>query len=174
MGSPESEARRYDDEGPVHEVQVPSFYLGRYPVTNEEYERFLTDNSDVQEPRYWADGRFNQHWQPVVGVSWEEAQRYAAWAGLRLPSEAEWEYACRAGTCTRYATGDTESDLSRAGWYHENSDGKLHPVGEKVPNAFGLYDMHGNVWEWVADDGHDNYKTAPNDGRAWIDDPRRG
>jgi formylglycine-generating enzyme required for sulfatase activity len=172
MGSPESEEGRWDDEGPVHEVQVPDFYMGRYPVTNEEYGRFLTENPDVQEPEYWADRQFNQPRQPVVGVSWEDARRYAEWAGLRLPSEAEWEYACRAETRTRYYTGDTEEDLGRAGWYRENSDEKLHPVGEKEPNVFGLYDMHGNVWEWVEDDWHDNYATAPNDGRAWIDAPR--
>ncbi len=91
---------------------------------------------------------------------------------MRLPSEAEWEYACRANTITRYYTGDTDKDLDRAGWYRENSGGELHPVGDKEPNAYGLYDMHGNVYEWVEDDWHDNYKGAPDNGRAWVDDPR--
>ena len=133
---------------------------------------FLNENPKTSIPEYWADRRFNQPRQPVVGVSWENAQRYAEWAGLRLPSEAEWEYACRAGTQTRYYTGDTEKELDRAGWYDENSGDKLHPVGEKEPNGFGLYDMHGSVLEWVEDDWHENYDGAPEDGRAWIDEPR--
>ena len=108
----------------------------------------------------------------MVGVSWDDAGRYAAWAGLRLPSEAEWEYACRANTKTRYYTGDMQKDLDRAGWYRENSGEELHPVGEKEPNAWGLYDMHGNVFEWVEDDWHDNYDGAPDDGRVWVDKPR--
>ena len=108
MGSPESEEGRYSDEGPVHEVTVPSFEMGKYPVTNEQYGKFLEENPDATEPEYWADRRFNQPRQPVVGVSWEDARRFAAWAGLRLPSEAEWEYACRAGTRTRYYSGSTE------------------------------------------------------------------
>jgi formylglycine-generating enzyme required for sulfatase activity len=172
MGSPESEKGHFEWESPLHEVQVSDFYLGRFSVTNEEYGRFLEENPDISEPKYWADRRFNQLKQPVVGVSWEDAGRYAAWAGLRLPSEAEWEYACRANTNTRYYTGDTEKDLDRAGWYGENSGGELHPVGEKEPNAYGLYDMHGNVYEWVDDEWHNNYDGAPNDGRAWIDKHR--
>jgi formylglycine-generating enzyme required for sulfatase activity len=172
MGSPATEEGHLKSESPLHEVQVPDFYLGRFAVTNEEYGLFLKENPDASEPEYWAERRFNQPRQPVVGVSWDDAQRYAAWAGLRLPSEAEWEYACRANTNTRYCTGDTEKDLDRAGWYRENSGGELHPVGDKEPNAYGLYDMHGNVYEWVEDAWHDNYNGAPDDGRAWIDNPR--
>ena len=172
MGSPESEEGRYEFEGPLHEVHVKDFHLGRYPVTNEEYSRFLKENSDMSEPEYWADRQFNQPRQPVIGVSWQDAGAYARWAGLRLPTEAEWEYACRAGTRTRFYTGDKDKDLDRAGWYAKNSGNQLHPVGEKEPNGFGLYDMHGNVWEWVEDDWHDNYGGAPDDGSAWIDEPR--
>lgn len=172
MGSPESEKDRDDDEGPQHEVSVPAFYMGRYPVTNAEYGKFLSQSKDTKEPAYWGDRKYNQLRQPVVGVSWNDAKAYADWAGLSLPSEAQWEYACRAGTTTRYYTGDSETDLDRAGWYDKNSDYKLHVVGEKEPNACGLYDMHGNVYEWVEDDWHENYEDAPADGRAWVGNPR--
>jgi len=172
MGSPVTEKNRYEEEGPQHKVQIQDFCMGRYPVTNEEYGRFMKEESDIPEPEFWADRKFNQPRQPVVGVSWKDAQRYAKWAGLRLPTEAEWEYACRAGTDTRYYTGDKEKDLDRAGWYREISDEQTHPVGEKEPNTIGLYDMHGNVFEWVEDDWHGSYNSAPEDGSAWIDEPR--
>jgi len=169
MGSPETDKNRQKDEGPVHEVQVKDFYMGKYPVTNEEYGRFLGENPNTSEPKHWADRAYNQPKQPVVGVSWEDATTYAQWSGLELPSEAQWEYACRANTQTRFYTGDLEEDLDRAGWYTNNSDNRLHPVGEKIPNGFGLYDMHGNVHEWVHDHWHDNYEGAPDDGSAWVD-----
>ena len=173
MGSPNGEVGRQDNEWPVHEVYVKSFYLCRYPVTNEEYARFLKD-SGVRKPEQWGDPQFNRSRQPVVGVNWEEARRFAKLAGGRLPSEAEWEYACRAGKKTAFASGDSEPHLARVGWYKGNSDGKLHDVGEKEPNAFGLYDMHGNVWEWCEDDWHGNYESAPTDGSAWIEGARGG
>ena len=97
---------------------------------------------------------------PVENVSWEDAQIFinvlnqTGTGTYRLPTEAEWEYACRAGTTTRYYTGDLETDLDRAGWYHTNTGSKPHSVGGKEPNAFGLYDMHGNVLEWCEDDWH--------------------
>ena len=149
MGCPEGE-NCFPYESPQHQVTVSDFYIGRYPVTNEEYDRFL-EATGAKEPAYWADRKFNQPKQPVVGVSWDDVQAYAKWAGLRLPTEAEWEYACRAETQTRYYTGDSVKDLDRAGWYDSNSGSSLHPVGEKEPNAFGLYDMHGNVYEWCQD-----------------------
>ena len=172
MGSPEKEKGRDKDEGPQRTVQVSGFYMGRYPVTNEEYGRFLAENPKAPEPEYWSDRQYNQSRQPVVGVSWEDARQYAEWAGLQLPSEAQWEYACRAGSQTAYCSGDKLEDLDRVGWYEGNSGDRLHPVGEKEPNEFGLYDMHGNVWEWVEDDWHDSYEGAPDDGSAWIDRPR--
>jgi formylglycine-generating enzyme required for sulfatase activity len=160
---------KYDFEQPIHEAHVPEFYMGRYPVTNEEYGRYLEANPGTDEPYEWSNRKFNQPRQPVVGVSWHDAKKFARWAGLDLPSEAQWEYACRAGTDTEYYTGNSESDLDRAGWYSKNSGSQTHPVGEKEPNAFGLYDMHGNVWEWCEDHYHGNYEGAPDDGSAWVD-----
>lgn len=157
-------------ESPRHSVKIQGFCLGRYPVTNEQYARYLVANPNVPKPDYWSDRKFNQPKQPVVGVSWDDAQKYCTWAGLRLPSEAEWEYACRAGSKTSYWSGDSQQDLAKAAWYEENSGARLHQVGEKEANGFGLYDMHGNVLEWVEDCRHENYQGAPEDGSAWVVD----
>ena len=172
MGSPDSEAGRYDDEGPQHRVSVPAVQMGRYAVTNEEFARFLAAHPDATTPHYWSDRRYNQARQPVVGIGWEEARRFAGWVGGRLPTEAEWEYAARAGTTEPYLIGSTRDDLNRFGWHAENAENRLHHVGEKEPNAWGLHDVLGNVWEWTEDDWHATYKRAPDNGSAWVDTPR--
>jgi formylglycine-generating enzyme required for sulfatase activity len=165
MGSPDGMGD--DDERPAHEASIRPFYLGRYPVTNEEYARFLKAHPEVEQPACWADRRFNQGRQPAVGVNWEQARRFARWAGGRLPSEAEWEYAARAGSVTEYFWGESAAEADEYAWHSGNSRGATHPVGEKRPNAFGLHDMAGNVWEWVQDRWHENYRGAPADGAAW-------
>lgn len=172
MGSPVSERGRHESESPVHRVKVDDFYLSRHPVTNAQYRRFIEANPGAHQPVYWDVYGFNQPSQPAVGVSWDDAGVFCQWAGLRLPSEAEWEYACRAGTDAAFGSGHTAASLAPVAWYRDNAAGKPHPVGEKRPNGFGLYDMHGNVWEWVEDDWHDSYLGAPADGTPWVDEPR--
>ncbi len=169
MGSPAGEKGRRSYEGPVREVEIRDFYLGRSPVTNEEYGRFLEANPNARKPKYWNDRQYSQSSQPVVGIGWDDAQRYCTWAGLVLPSEAQWEYACRAGESSRFWSGDDDAELERVGWCKGNSNGKLHGVREKPASPFGLYDMHGNVWEWCQDTWHDSYDAAPADGSAWED-----
>jgi formylglycine-generating enzyme required for sulfatase activity len=164
MGSAWNDEQARDDEKPRHEVELASFYLARSPVTNAQYQRYMRKNPGVSAPEFWGDRRFNQDDQPVVGVSWYEADAYCKWAGLVLPTEAQWEYACRAGTTTRYWSGDTEEDLARVAWYDGNSGGQVHEVEEKMANAWGLHDMHGNVWEWCHDGGGESYATPPREG----------
>jgi formylglycine-generating enzyme required for sulfatase activity len=126
------------------------FSLGKYLVTNAEYKKFV-DETDYRKPNYWDDDIFNQPKQPVSGVNWTDATEFCKWANLRLPTETEWEYACRAGTTTKYYFGDDPEQLGDYAWFSDNSNRCTHPVGEKLPNGFGLYDMHGNMWEWCQD-----------------------
>ena len=166
MGSPEDEE---DDEGPQHRVtMVRQFAIGLYPVTFDEYDHFCAAMQRKKpEDNGWCRAR-----RPVVNVSWKDAKAYASWLSqhtgkpYRLPLEAEWEYAARAGTTTRYAFGDaiTPKDAN----YSDSKLGKTTEVGAYPPNAWGVYDMRGNVWEWVEDSYHADYKGAPTDGTAWI------
>jgi formylglycine-generating enzyme required for sulfatase activity len=153
MGSPSSESGRSDDEGPVHAVELDGFWMGKYEVTQEQYEAVMGKNPS----------NFKGTKNPVEMVSWKDAREFCRKAsektgkGIRLPTEAEWEYACRAGTTTRFCFGDSDNGLDEYAWYTANSGSKTHPVGEKKPNEWGLYDMHGNVWEWCGDWYADKY-----------------
>ncbi len=173
MGAAPTERDRAPGEGPQHEVTIAKpFALSKTEVTFEQWDvcvaagacRETTDNS-------WGRGD-----RPVINVSWDDAKQYAAWLSratgkaYRLPSEAEWEYAARAGTQTRFSFGDDDSQLGQYAWYFGNSGRKTQPVGGKTANAFGLQDMHGNVFEWVEDPWHDDYQGAPSDGSVWPKD----
>ena len=182
MGSPDSDGDAEDHEKPQHRVRITeAFYLGVYPVTQEEYQQVMGSNPS----HFTGDPRL-----PVEMVSWEDAVEFcnqlsalpeeqAAGRFYRLPTEAEWEYACRAGSRTVYSFGDSAESLGDYAWYLGNSGRKTHPVGQKKPNAWGLYDMHGNVLEWCSDRfGHRYYADSPLEdptGPASATDPvRRG
>jgi formylglycine-generating enzyme required for sulfatase activity len=175
MGSPDSDKEAQDDEKPQHRVRITRpFYLGAHEVTQGQYRAVTGASPSIF---YGSDDL------PVERVSWEDAIAFcnklseqmglkpyyhsgartpSGGDGYRLPTEAEWEYACRAGSATRYHFGDDAANLGAYDWYGDNSGHKTHPVGQKRPNAWGLYDMHGNVWEWCWDGfGRDFYARSP-------------
>ncbi|MEM8612526.1 MAG: SUMF1/EgtB/PvdO family nonheme iron enzyme [Cyanobacteria bacterium P01_H01_bin.105] len=158
MGSPEEKGK--DRERPQHKVTVPEFWMGKYPVTQAQYKVASGKNPS----------KFKDDNCPVETVSWHDAVKFCEQVSqktgenFRLPSESEWEYACRAGATTPYCFGE-RLDIGQAN-YGKNID-KTTPVGDYPPNDFGLYDMHGNVYEWCYDDWHNNYNGAPTNGSAW-------
>jgi formylglycine-generating enzyme required for sulfatase activity len=187
MGSPENERGRSDAEGPQQRVAIASpLAIGKFSITRGEFAAFVMERTeggcDVwtgsewrrQPDRSWRSPSFEGDRHPVVCVNWYDAKAFVAWLSrkvgkvYRLLTEAEREYAARAKTATRYSFGDDEAALSGYAWYQANSGGATHPVGEKKPNAFGLFDMHGNAWAWCEDIWHSSYRGAPNDGSAWL------
>ena len=141
------------NESPKHTVQIPyALAVGKYPITFDQWDACVKDGGTEYSPPDFGRGRGNR---PVINVSWNDIQPYLRWLSkvtgkpYRLLSEAEWEYAARAGSQTSYSFGNDPKELDRYAWFDENSGGKTHPVGEKLPNAFGLHDMNGNVLEWT-------------------------
>ena len=193
MGSPEGERGRDDDEGPQRQVTIPKpFAVGKYEVTVGQYAEFVKEaKHKTGNCLYWQDGSLrddnddfnwrnpnfkqsNEH--PVVCVDWDDASTYAYWLSVktgqdyRLLTEAEWEYAARAGTTTAYHFG--RMILGNQANYNNNNESTV-AVGSYPSNAFGLYDMHGNVWEWVEDCWHDDYTGALTNGSAWLSGCRK-
>lgn len=178
MGSPEDEPERGSDER-QHSVTLQGYWLGKYAVTFEEYDLFAeAKGREKPDDEGWGRGR-----RPVINVSWDDAVAYAIWLSqetgmnYRLPSEAEFEYAARAGTTTPFSTGNCihTDQANYHGFFNYNGCGaktgvfrtRTLPVGSLDPNPWGLYDMHGNVWEWIRDCWNPNYDGAPTDGSAW-------
>ncbi len=183
---------RFKDRESGPEITVPTFCLGKYPVTNAQYLAFV-EATGTHAPEWMEEGSdynidtgSDDYYRkmgaattaashPVVGVSWDDAVAFCEWLSAKtgdpygLPSETRWEYAARGGRADdpyEYAGGNK---LKEVGWYRENSNGSTHPVGLKLPNTLGLYDLSGNVWEWCADHWHADYQDIPRDGRAWTE-----
>lgn len=193
MGSPGGESGREADEGPAQKVEVDSFWMGVHEITWDQYDLFVkeeiedlkkqlpagsgvglqADAVSLPTPPY-VDMSFGmgREGYPAINMTHYAAVMYTKWLSAktghfyRLPTEAEWEYACRAGSNTAYSFGNDTGVLGSYGWYEGNSDGKYHQVGQKKPNAFGLYDMHGNVAEWTMDQYYEDYFTKISGGVA--------
>lgn len=187
MGSDSTEQDRQGDEGPKHQVTISEeFMIGQFEVSQLQWETIMGNN-----PSLFYRFPNSQHY-PVERVSWNEIQSFIAKLNtlqlgkFRLPTEAEWEYACRAGTTTRYSFGDAPHylELNKYAWFNPGSEGKSHERGSKQPNPWGLYDMHGSVWEWCQD-WYDKYEgdhltdpTGPSIGEnkiirggSWFNEP---
>ena len=192
MGSPKSELRRQEREGPQRQVSIEAFFMGKYPVTQAQW-KVVAALPQVNRELKPEPSNFKGNNCPVEKVSWDEAVEFCDRLSTftereyRLPTEAEWEYACRAGTTTPFHYGETiTTDLANYRGQDWEYEGKTYPgnygpgpygifrksttdVGSFPANAFGLYDMHGNVWEWCLDHWHENYEGAPKDGSAWLE-----
>src|SRR5476649_2950280 len=181
MGSAVSDPQRKKDEQPQHKVRVDAFWMQAHEVTWDEYRLFMfaSQAGDIAHKDESVDGvsrptrpyvemsfGMGIDGYPAISMTQHAANKYAEWLSAktgefyRLPTEAEWEYACRAGTNTAHYSGDSEKDLDRVAWHSGNSKKTTHPVGQKEPNAFELYDMHGNVWQWCQDWWEHDYSKS--------------
>lgn len=178
MGSPDNDPDAAEDEKPQHRVYLDGYWIGQTEVTNAQYRRFIEaggystmaywsdagwvwkESKGVTQPGRWNDPQWNGAEQPVLALSWYEAEAYARWAGVRLPTEAEWEYAARGGPLSLGYKYAGSNSIDEVAWYKDNSGSSTHPVGTKKANELGLYDMSGGVWEWVADWYDASYYTS--------------
>jgi formylglycine-generating enzyme required for sulfatase activity len=173
MGSPADERDHYGNEDPLHRVTIARpLAVSKFEVTFEQWDACVAVGTCAHVP----DSNMGRGTRPVINVTWDHVQQYVAWFSkmtgrpYRLLSEAEWEYAARAGTTTAYSWGDEigKNNANCNGCGSEWDSRRTAPVGSFAPNEFGLYDMHGNVWEWVEDCLHTDYEDAPKDGSAWL------
>jgi len=184
MGCMPNDTRCFDNEKPQHTVTVSSFQMMTTEVTNEQYARFMNYNGDVKCGPYYCITLYSSERQitkiddvwyaktgyenrPMMSVTSHGAKAYCNWVGARLPNEAEFEYAARGGTTTIFYCGDDVECLDDIAWHKNNSYNHSHPIATKEPNAFGLYDILGNVSEWTSERWHDNYDDYPTSGTDW-------
>ncbi|MGK7392979.1 MAG: formylglycine-generating enzyme family protein [Candidatus Cyclobacteriaceae bacterium M3_2C_046] len=192
MGSPADQPKHQEDEAPQHTVKIDSFWMGKFEITWDLFELFLNKDKELVTSNEMADAvarpsppyedpsfGMGKYGYPAASMTQYSALMFCKWISnltgefYRLPTEAEWEYACKAGTETAYSFGDDVEKLDEYAWYYENSNYAYHKVGEKKPNPWGLYDMHGNVSEWTLDqyypDFYTNFKDVPVAVNPWAE-----